>query len=126
MSYTLLEQVKIRLKQYHMETVEDDNVTSTEKIVFDNTDDNPLLEQLIEQAKADVARKRTYPSGYTDEQIDADLEKYNSVIVNLAVYDRQKVGGDYQASDTENGKSRSWVDRDSLMDGIYPLVDVLF
>ena len=44
-SYTVLEQVKIRLKQYHMDT-------ATNAVVFDKIEDNILLEQLIEQAKA--------------------------------------------------------------------------
>ena len=49
--YTTLEQVKIRLKQFHIETVtNEDNTTSAEVVVFDKPQDNPLIEQLIKQA----------------------------------------------------------------------------
>ena len=41
--YSILEQVKIRLRQFHVD--EDDTV------VFDRKEENPLLNQLIEQAK---------------------------------------------------------------------------
>lgn len=43
---TTLEQVKIRLKQFHMEKVDGKDV-----VVFDKIENNPLIEQLIEQAK---------------------------------------------------------------------------
>ena len=42
MAYTMVEQVKIRLKQFHIDA--DDSV------VFDHKEDNPLIEQLVEQA----------------------------------------------------------------------------
>ena len=43
MSYTIFEQVKIRLRQFHI----DEKGTENEKIVFDKPEDNPVLEQLI-------------------------------------------------------------------------------
>lgn len=43
---TTLEQVKIRLKQFHMEKADGKDV-----VVFDKIENNPLIEQLIEQAK---------------------------------------------------------------------------
>ena len=41
--YSILEQVKIRLRQFH---VDDDD-----SVVFVKKEENPLLNQLIEQAK---------------------------------------------------------------------------
>ena len=46
MAYTMVEQVKIRLKQFHIDA--DDSV------VFDHKEDNPLIEQLVEQAQQEV------------------------------------------------------------------------
>ena len=46
---TTLEQVKIRLKQFHMEKADGKDV-----VVFDEIENNPIIEQLIEQAKKDV------------------------------------------------------------------------
>lgn len=123
--YTTLEQVKIRLKQFHIETVENEDNTESDVVVFDSKEDNLLLEQLIKQATKDVIAKRYYPQSYTQEQIDNDLKSYESVIVNLAVYDRSQAGENYMASYSENGVSRNWKDRDSLFVGVYPFVKVL-
>ena len=46
MAYTTLEQVKIRLKQFHIDDSSGSDVT-----VFDRKEENPLIEQLIEQAQ---------------------------------------------------------------------------
>lgn len=123
-SYTVLEQVKIRLKQFHMETVENDGFASS-AVMFDRKEDNPLLEQLINQATEDIKNKRRYPKDYTKEEIEEDLKKYESVLVNVVVYDRMKLGGDFQQSDSENGKSRTWVDRNTLFKEIYPIARIV-
>ena len=123
-SYTVLEQVKIRLKQFHMETVENDGLTSN-TVMFDRKEDNPLLEQLINQATEDIKNQRRYPKDYTKEEIEEDLKKYESVLVNVVVYDRMKLGGDFQQSDSENGKSRTWVDRNTLFKEIYPIARIV-
>lgn len=123
-AYTVLEQVKIRLKQFHMETVENDGLTSS-TVMFDRKEDNLLLEQLINQATEDIKNKRRYPKDYTKEEIEEDLKKYESVLVNVVVYDRMKFGGDFQQSDSENGKSRTWVDRNTLFKEIYPIARIV-
>mgnify|MGYP003367161348 FL=1 len=126
MSYTLLEQVKIRLKQFHIEETEDsDTGTKADKVVFDKKEDNPLIEQLLEQARNEIIEKRNYPETYTQDQIDRDVQKFENVMVNLAVYDRSQAGEAYMASFSENGVSRTWKDRESLLSGVYPFVKIL-
>lgn len=117
MAYTMVEQVKIRLKQFHI----DDN----ESVVFDHKEDNPLIEQLIEQAQQEVISRRMYPSSYTQEQINSDMKNYEGVVVNLAVYDKSQAGEAYMATYTENGVSRAWKDRENLLVGVYPFVKAL-
>lgn len=126
MEYTTLEQVKIRLKQFHIETVtnEEDDTTS-DVVVFDDKEDNLLIEQLIKQATEDVKNRRDYPDSYTDEMITEDLKKFEGVIVNLAVYDHSQAGENFMASYGENGVSRTWKDRDSLFAGVFPFAKVL-
>ena len=126
MEYTTLEQVKIRLGQFHIKTVTNDDETTSDVVVFDNKEDNPIIEQLIKQATEDVKAKRNYPNSYTDEMIAEDLKKHQSVIVNLAVYDHSQAGEEFMASFSENGVSRVWKDREKLFVGIFPFVDVLF
>lgn len=125
MEYTTLEQVKIRLKQFHIETVANDNELTSDAVVFDQKENNPLIEQLIEQAKKDVIAKRCYPDSYTQEMIEEDMNSYEGVIVNLAVYDYSQAGENYMTSYSENGVSRHWKDRDSLFVGVYPFVKAL-
>lgn len=119
--YTVLEQVKIRLSQYHIENKDD----GTNIVVFDNTDKDPLLEQLIYQATDDVTNRRMYPTTYTDDQIEQDLEKFQNVIINLTVYDYSQAGEAYMQSYSENGISRSWKDREELFKDVYPFAKIL-
>lgn len=125
MEYTTLEQVKIRLKQFHIDTVTNDDETTSDVVVFDNKEDNPVIEQLIKQAVEDVKAKRNYPDSYTDEMITEDLKKFESVIVNLAVYDHSQAGENYMSALSEGGVSRTWKDRDKLFVGVFPFVKVL-
>ena len=123
--YTTLEQVKIRLKQFHIETVTDEDGVTSDVVVFDQKEDNPNIEQLIKQARNEVVSKRNYPESYTDEKISEDLKQFEDVIVNLSVYDHSQAGEAYMASYLENGISRSWKDRDSLFVGVFPFIKSL-
>ena len=123
--YTILEQVKIRLKQFHIETVDNADGTQSDVVVFDQKEDNPLLEQLIKQVTNEVMNRRMYPSNYTQEQIDEDIKKFESTIVNAVVYDRSQAGESFMQSYSENGVSRTWTDRDKLFKDVYPFVKIL-
>ena len=124
--YSILEQVKIRLKQFHIETAtNEDNTTSADVVVFDKPQDNPLIEQLIKQEKQDIVAMRNYPSTYTQERIEADLKNYEAVIVNLVVYDMSQAGEEFMSSFSENGISRNWRKRSELFVGVYPFAKVL-
>ena len=125
MTYTTLEQVKIRLKQFHIETVTNDDETTSDVVVFDNKEDNPLIEQLIKQATEDVKAVRCYPNSYTEEMITEDLKQFEGVIVNLAVYDHSQAGEAFMSSYNENGVNRTWKDRDKLFVGVFPFAKVL-
>lgn len=120
MAYSILEQVKIRLKQFHIESAE-----NSDTVVFDSKEDNPLLEQLIDQVKQEIVSRKMYPDSYTEEKIEMDMKKYEGNIVNLVVYDRSQAGESYMASYSENGVSRNWKDREELFAGIYPFVKIL-
>lgn len=124
--YSIVEQVKIRLKQFHIETVtNEDGTTYADVVVFDKPQDNPLIEQLIKQAKQDIVAMRNYPSTYTTERIEADLKNYEAVIVNLTVYDMSQAGEEFMSSFSENGVSRNWRKRSELFVGVFPFAKVL-
>lgn len=123
--YTILEQVKIRLKQFHIEEVTGDNGNSSDVVVFDDKEENPFIEQLIKEATGEVIGIRNYPDSYSEEQINDDLKKFERTIVDLVVYDHSQAGESYMASYSENGVSRNWVDRNKLLKDIYPFVSVI-
>lgn len=123
--YTTLEQVKIRLKQFHIDTVTNDDETTSDVVVFDSKEDNPIIEQLIKQATEDVKAKRCYPDTFTDDDITTDLKQFENVVINLAVYDHSQAGEAFMASYSENGVSRTWKDRDSLFVGVFPFANIL-
>lgn len=118
--YTMLEQAKIRLKQYHIETVD-----NADAVVFDRKEENPLIEQLIEQATKEVRVLRQYPTGYTSEMIANDVEQFANTIVNLSVYDYSQAGEAYMSSYSENGISRSWKNRDELLASVTPIAKII-
>jgi hypothetical protein len=124
MSYTLVEQVKIRLKQFHIEEVEDEATgEKSDKVVFDEKECNPLIEQLLEQARKEIIRRRNYPKTYTQERIDSDVKNYEDIMVDLAVYNRSQAGEAYMASLSENGVNRTWRNPESLFVGVFPFVN---
>ena len=125
MPYSTLEKVKIRLGQYHIETVENEDRTSSDVVVFDKKEDNPKIEQLIDQIQNEIRNKRMYPESYTEEKISDDLKKYENVIIDLAVYDHSQAGEAFMSSYTENGVSRNWKEREDLFVGVYPFVKIL-
>jgi hypothetical protein len=117
--YTILEQVKIRLKQFHIE-----DETGEDVVVFDSKEDNLYIQQLIKQVENEIKKRRNYPSSYTEEQIAADMANYEDVIVNLVVYDHSQAGEAYMETYSENGVSRKWVERNKLMSGVITLAKI--
>jgi len=81
-----------------------------------------ILEQKVENVVNEIIHARRYAqAGYSDERIEADMENYISNIRNIALYDYNQSGLDFQSSHTENGTSRSFMSRNRLFYGILPL-----
>lgn len=80
-----------------------------------------LIKPKIKNAIREVKRSRNYPKHYTDNMIAEDLQDYYSNIRALALYDYNLIGGEFQESYSENGKSGSLVNRNSLFAGVIPL-----
>lgn len=80
-----------------------------------------LIIPKIKGAIREVRRARNYPKHYTESAIVEDLENYYSNIRNIALFDYNLIGGEFQESYSENGKSGSFVNRNSLFAGIIPI-----
>lgn len=84
-----------------------------------------ILAVKVKNAIREVRKARNYPKSYTEKNIQEDLQDYYSNIRNIALYDYNQIGAEFQSSASENSVSRSWVDRDKLFDGVYAFVKVL-
>lgn len=80
-----------------------------------------LIIPKIKGAIREVRKARNYPKHYSESAIVEDLENYYSNIRNIALYDYNKIGGEFEDSHSENSINRSWGDRDKLFAGIIPL-----
>lgn len=79
------------------------------------------LKQKVVNAIREVKIARKYPAYYTDGQIKIDLYGYYSNIRNIALYDYNKMGAEFEQSHNENSVSRSFVDRHTLFSGVVPI-----
>ena len=79
-----------------------------------------ILSNKIDNAIREVIRARRYPANYTPQMIDADLEGFWSNIKNIALFDYNQVGAEFQSNSSENGESRAYTDRNKLFYGVIP------
>lgn len=86
----------------------------------DNFQPKALLQKVI-GAIREVKTARNYPSHYSDIQIERDLQRFYSNIRNLALYDYNQIGAEFEESHGENSVSRSWCERKELFNGVLPL-----
>ena len=122
MSYSILERVKIRLRQFNIEN----EGQETEHIVFTHPEDNPFLEELIEKARKDVIMARNYPDSYSEERIETDItENYSNVIIEIVLYDYNAEGIEGETNHSENGVNQTFIKRDYILGKVTPFVKVL-
>lgn len=80
-----------------------------------------ILQNKVKNAVREVQNSRKYPTHYTKEQIENDMYSFYSNIRNIALYDYNQIGVEFQQSHNENGTSRSYTDRNKLFSGVIPL-----
>lgn len=97
---------------------------SAELSVSDKNFNETLLLSKVRNAMREVKRARNYPKTYSDSQIEEDMYDYFSNIRNIALYDYNQIGGEFQESSSENGTGRSYSPREKLFSGICPFVRV--
>lgn len=76
--------------------------------------DLKILKSKVRNAANEVKSKSNYPTYYTDKMIHEDMEKKKYVVRNVALYDYNMMGADFQKSHSENGINRSYLERDKL------------
>lgn len=83
-----------------------------------------VLASKVRNAIREVKRARRYPSHYTEEMINEDLENYISNIEGLALYDYNQVGAEGESTHNEGGVNRTWKSRNTNFNGIVPIAKV--
>jgi hypothetical protein len=122
MSYSTLEQIRIRLDEYEVtENGGEETITFPKNLKLDTK-----LNELILKAKQDIKHHRHYPDGYTEEQIENDIEnKYHSMVIDLVLYDYATDGMEFETNHSETGVNRTIVKKETLLGKIIPFCKVL-
>lgn len=92
------------------------------------SDNIPFPEQLhskIRSAVMEVKRARRYPKNYTNEMILEDLERFESTIERIALYDYNQIGAEGETMHIENNTQRMWRDRTKLFSGVIPISNIV-
>lgn len=79
-----------------------------------------VLRKKVESAANEVKRARRYPESYTAEEITADLVRFSSNIRNIALYDYNQIGAEFQSYSGEGAIFRNFTDRNKLFYGVTP------
>ncbi len=85
-----------------------------------------ILAVKVKLAVKELIAKRNYSaSTYTEDQILDDLYNYYATISNVARYDYNQLGAEGEKAHSENGVSRTYVDRDELFKGVHAFVKII-
>ena len=85
-----------------------------------------VLAVKVKLAVKEIISKRNYQvSGWNDEKVVEDLYNYYATITNVARYDYNLLGAEGESSHSENGVSRSYVNRDDLFKGVHAFVKII-
>lgn len=107
-------------------TIEELKASVVESLVIELQSDpdfsEDILEEKVNNAVNEVKMQRRYKSlHYTEDMIEADIVNFISNIRNIALYDYNQSGMDFQTNHQENGTNRSWMSRSRLLAGVIPL-----
>lgn len=97
------------------------------KIELENepTFDINALTLKVKLAVKELIVMRNYnATSLTDEQIESDIERFYPQVLNVARYDYNMIGAEGEASHSENGISRNYVDRKSMWNGVIAFAGV--
>lgn len=121
MEMTALEHVAISHDYAHKEKIENDDGTSSDIVVFDK--DTTKLELLIERDKKECINQRHYKN-YTEEMIEKDFKEFEFVLIELVDYDLEQNGASFSEKVSENGITREWIKRESILKKIPTLFHI--
>lgn len=83
--------------------------------------DEEVLKLKVKNAINEIIRVRNYNASFTKKMIEQDMYRYISNVRDIALYDYNQIGAEFQSFSTEPSESRSWADRNKLFYGIVPI-----
>lgn len=88
---------------------------------------NPsILRVKVKLAVKEVISKRNYKAtSWNDARVLEDLSNYYATISNIARYDYNQLGAEGESAHSENGVSRTYVNRDDLFKGVHAFVGII-
>lgn len=89
------------------------------ELEIDKSNEQKLLKLKVKNAVREVRNRRNYPSHFTENDIQNDLNRLYSNIHDLALYDYNQIGVEGQSSHSENGESRAWKNREDCLKGVF-------
>lgn len=87
--------------------------------------DSSVLLIKVKNAYREVQQVRNYPEDASSEFIASDMWKFWNVIYNLAMYDFNIRGAEWQSTINENGEYRTFVDRWKVLSDVTPFAEVV-
>lgn len=93
----------------------------------DEADSPEIILLSVKRAIRSFKKKRNYPSSYTEEKINSDMESCYDCIFDLALYFLTKQGAEFQSSHSESSVNRSWDSETEIFvnHGVFPFVSGL-
>ena len=78
----------------------------------------------VNRAIRSFKKKRNYPSSYSDEKINSDMENCYDCIFDLALFFLVKQGAEFQGSHSESSVNRSWNSETEIYvyHGVFPFI----
>ena len=93
---------------------------TTELQTTDPMFDENILAVKVNYAALEVMAARCYPDYYTDAQKASDMAQFVSNIRDVALYDYNQIGIEFQSNHTEADTQRTYIDRNKLFTGVLP------
>lgn len=93
----------------------------------EDTEPLEIISLSVKRAIRSFKNKRNYPSSYTDEKVNKDMEKCYDCIFDLALFFLVKQGAEFQSSHSENSVNRNWESENEIYinHGIFPFAGSL-
>nr|DAE37896.1 MAG TPA: hypothetical protein [Caudoviricetes sp.] len=90
----------------------------------DDAETARMIPLSAERAIRSFKKKRNYPSSYSDEKINSDMENCYDCIFDLALFFLVKQGAEFQGSHSESSVNRSWNSETEIYvnHGVFPFI----